>query len=67
MIRTLLPLIPLLLFTGCSWDEAKRHGYQMLHDRQCIEEVGKPVCDPERPDYDEYKDQGEKATNKSGY
>jgi len=47
----------LILLSACSIEDFKRAGYGALHQRQCIEQVGEPNCNPDHPSYDEYQDQ----------
>jgi len=47
----------LILLSACSVEQFNRAGYDALHQRQCIEQTGKPNCNPDYPDYDKYQDQ----------
>lgn len=48
--------------SGCSGEQVKRATYDALHDKECIDKVGYPNCDPNRPSYDRYKRDRSKAT-----
>jgi len=49
--------------SGCSGEQVKRATYDALHDKECIDKVGYPNCDPNRPSYDQYRRERGKATD----
>ncbi len=56
-VKIMLILGALVILSACSMEDIKRAGYDALHQRQCIEQVGVSDCDPNHPDYDEYQRQ----------
>lgn len=46
---------------ACTSDAVKRGAYEALYQKDCMDRIGAPDCDPEHEGYDEYRKDREDA------
>ena len=51
-----------LAWSACTSDHVKRAAYEAAYQKNCVERIGLPDCNPERQSYEEYSKDRERLT-----
>ena len=64
MKRIGIALTLLLVLSACASESVKRGTYEAIYQKGCMDREGKPNCDPEHKNYDQYKKEQEESRTK---
>ena len=57
MHRLMMPVTLMLCITACGQQAVHQGAYEAAYQKGCMDQAGRPNCDPSHPDYETYQRQ----------